>query len=143
MASVRAFAKYHGMKYITFTFLHNRKEKCVTKEEFDLLYSVNEDVNRPNPPSIGDDLESFLGRIKSGQICSDISPYDKEYQWSFNSCLLTPEEMVKLQQKDETFLKTFSIPDPDIPKAKMDESESTKKFSKSFCWRKTYFMNHV
>ena len=131
------------MKFVTFTFFDNKKSNCITQEDLEVLYNIDEDVDRQSYPSIGEDLECFLQRIKSGQICTDMTPYKEESQGSFNSCLLTPEEMVKLHQKDQNFLKTFTWPDPDVPKAKMDQSESKKKFSKSFGHRRTFFMNHV
>ena len=138
--SFKTFAETCRIEKATFTFVASKKQRCITKEDFEVFYKVDEDVDRRDDVSIGEDLESLLERIKSGKICNGLVPVNDEMKESFNIQLLTPEEMVKLQQKDETFLKTFASNDPDVPKKKMDESDSKKKFSYSSCWRKTCFM---
>ena len=138
--SVKTFAVQCGIENAIFTFLVTKKTRCITQENFEDLYKTDEDVDERDDLSIGEDLESLIERIKSGEIGKGLVPVNDEYKESFNLKLLTPEEMTKLQQKDESFMKTFSEKDPDIPKETMDKSDSKKKFSSSTCWRKTCFM---
>ena len=51
--------------------------------------------SRSGKISIGEDLESFLERIRND--VSSIPEYD-EYKESFDICLLRPEEIIKLEQ---------------------------------------------
>ena len=139
MHPVQTLMRKFDFQIATFTFLACRKSHCITQEEFEENYCVDDQIDDRNDLSVGEDLESFLERIKNGVICKETLPVNDEYKESFNLCLLKPEEMVKLQQQNETFIKTFSRTNPDIPKALMAESESKKKFSKTFCWRKTCF----
>ena len=138
--SFETFAETCGIKNAMFTFVASHKKWCITSEDFEIFYKVDEDVDRRDDVSIGEDLESLLERIKSGEFCNSLVPVNDEYKESFNIQLLTPEEMVKLEQKDKTFMETFACNNPDVPKEKMDESDSKKKFSYSSCWRKTSFM---
>ena len=126
----------YGLGKATFTFLATKKSHCITQEQFEADYQTDADIATRKDLSIGEDLESFKDRIRSGIYCND------EYKESFNLCLLTPREMVKLHKREETYIRTYSNRNPDIPRTTMKNSESKKKFSKSYCWRKTCFVRH-
>ena len=95
--------------------------------------------------SVGEDLETFIERIKHGEINKDTTPEDGERKYSFLLCLLDKEERKKLEQKDEDFRKTFSEGywrrEPDVPEAEWKASESNMKFARSECNRITYFID--
>ena len=131
----------YGLKNVTITFVAAEKSHCITKEQFETDYKINVDTDQREDLSIGEDLESLIGRIKSGQICknANLDSSLDEYKESFNLCLLTPDENAKLKT-DKMYINTYSQDDPDIPEAIMNMCDSKKKFSKTYCWRKTYFL---
>ena len=93
--------------------------------------------------SVGEDLETFIERIKNGEINKDTIPEDGEIIYPFLLCLLDKEERKKLEQKDYDFMKTFWFNDngkADVPEAEWKASESNMKFARSTCDRRTYFI---
>lgn len=124
--SFKTFAKTCGIENATFTFVASKKQRCITKEDFEVFYKVDEDDDRRDDLSIGEDLESLLERIKSGEFCNSLVPVNDEYKESFNIQLLTSEEMVKLKQKDKTFMETFASNDPDVTKEKWTNRNQRK-----------------
>ena len=127
------------------------REHCITKERYDELYKANEESERMDL-SVGEDLETFIGKIKNGKINKDTIRKFGDRRPHFRSkmfllCLLNKEERKKLQQKDQPFMKTFRegyIKDgrgADVPEAEWKRSESNMKFAKSYSFRETYFID--
>ena len=121
------------------------KEVCITKEKFEEMYKTEEESETRMDLSVGEDLETFVERIKNREINKyTISEYG-EYKISFLLCLLDKEERKKLDQKDRDFMKTFWNTfrgrKADVPEAEWNASESNLKFSKSLCNRCTYFID--
>ena len=122
-----------------------RKHKCITKEEYEELYKTNEETEERMDLSVGEDLETFIGRIKNGEINKYTIPKTGEEELTFLLCLLDKEERKKLEQKDEDFMETFwwhvdFRREADVPEAEWKASESNMKFARSGCSRKTYFI---
>ena len=118
------------------------KEVCITKEKFEEMYKTEEESETRMDLSVGEDLETFIERIKNGEINKDTIPEDGENKISSLLCLLDKEERKKLEQKDEDFMKTFAWEkEADVPEAEWNASESNLKFSASGCIRFTYFIN--
>ena len=127
------------------------KQNCITKEKYLEMYKTNEDSEKRKDLSVGEDLETFIGNIKSGKLKKDTIPEDGDYKLVYNEsfllCLLDEEESNKLEQEDEDFMETFHDfidPDyrsPDVPAAEWAASESSLKFARSECWRATYFID--
>ena len=119
-----------------------RKDECITKEKFEEMYQTKEESETRMDLSVGEDLETFIERIKNGEINKDtISEYG-EWKDLFLLCLLDKEERKKLEQKDEDFMETFLLGrEADVPEAEWNASESNLKFSKSFGSRETYFID--
>ena len=124
------------------------KEKCITKEKFEEMYKTEEESETRMDLSVGEDLETFIERIKNGKINKDTIPEGGEKvagKWPFLLCLLDKEERKKLEQKDEDFMLTFYETqfgnEADVPKAEWDASESNLKFSYSLCSRVTHFID--
>ena len=114
-------------------------EKCITKERFEKMYKTEKESETRKDLSVGEDLESFIERIKNEEINKDTVPED--YKRSFLLCLLAKEERTKLEKKDKDFMKTFVRRRKlDVPEAEWNASESNLKFSKSECYRVTYFI---
>ena len=107
------------------------------------MYETNEESEKRMDLSVGEDLETFIGRIKNGEINKDTIPEDGEYKNLFLLCLLDKEERKKLEQKDYDFMETFWWNDgkADVPEAEWKASESNMKFAKSKCLRTTYFID--
>ena len=121
------------------------KENCITKEKYEEMYKTNEESEKRMDLSVGEDLETFIGRIKNGEINKDTIPERGEYKGLFLLCLLDKEERKKLEQKDEDFMKTFwehvKGGEADVPEAEWKASESNMKFTRSECVRQTYFID--
>ena len=121
------------------------KFNCVTKEKYEKMYKTNEESEKRMDLSVGEDLETFIGRIKNGEINKDTISKDGEEKNLFLLCLLDKEERKKLEQKDydfmETFLEHYLRREADVPEAEWKASESNMKFARSNCWRYTYFID--
>ena len=119
-----------------------RKNNCITEENFEEMYQTKEESETRMDLSVGEDLETFIERIKNGKINKDTIPVDGEEKESFLLCLLDKEERKKLEQKDGDFMKTFFYGrEADVPEAEWKASESNMKFARSKCWRDTYFID--
>ena len=68
------------------------KENCITKEKFEEMYKTKEESETRMDLSVGEDLETFIERIKNGDINKDSIPEDGERMVSFLLCLLDEEE---------------------------------------------------
>ena len=121
------------------------KENCITKEKFDEMYKTKEESEERMDLSVGEDLETFIEKIKNGEINKDTIPEDGEEKETFLLCLLDEEERKKLERKDKDFMETFFEHiierEADVPEAEWKASESNMKFAKSRCYRKTYFID--
>ena len=104
------------------------------------MYKTKEESETRMDLSVGEDLETFIERIKNGEINKDTIPERGENKDLFLLCLLDKEERKKLEQKDEDFMKTF-LWEADVPQAEWNASESNLKFSKSLCIRNTYYID--
>ena len=103
------------------------------------MYKTEEKSETRMDLSVGEDLETFIERIKNGEINKDTIPEDGDRKYLFLLCLLDKEERKKLEQKDEDFMETFCW-EADVPEAEWNASESNLKFSRSICFRQTYFI---
>ena len=123
------------------TVVHMDKHYCITKEKFEEMYQTKEESETSMDFSAGEDLETFIERIKNGKINKDTIPERGDYKVSFLLCLLDKEERKKLERQDEDFMDTFRLEKADVSEAEWSASESNLKFSKSRCFRKTYFID--
>ena len=110
------------------------------------MYKIDEESEKRMNLSVGEDLETFIHRIKNGEINKDTIPERGEVKDLFLLCLLDKEERRKLEQKDEDFMETFSwnrigFGRADVPEAEWNASDSNLKFSQSLCERETYFID--
>ena len=136
--------KQHGLDSAMLTIIGMEKQNCITKETFEKFYQVDKDIDERDDLSIGEDLESFIRRIKLGEINKQTIPKGGELKESFKFSLLNEDEKRKLEIKDEDFMKTFFMgewDEADVPDAEMKMSESKLKFARSFCYRETYLIN--
>ena len=135
------------------------KEECISKEKFEEMYKTAEENETRMDLSVGEDLETFIERIKNGEINKDTIPEDFrddsiDFKRSFSLCLLDNEERKKLAQKNEDFMETFDLygyirldgnirlrREADVPEAEWNASKSNLKFSKSLCSRETHFVD--
>ena len=121
------------------------KENCITKETYDEMYKINEESEERMDLSVGEDLETLIGRIKNGEINKDTVSEQGERNRTFLLCLLDKEERKKLEQKDEDCMKKFYEHwigrEADVPEAEWEASESNMKFARWDCERHTYFID--
>jgi len=118
------------------------KHHCITKEKVEEMYQTKEKNETRMDLSVGEDLESFIARIKNREINKYTIPEDGEDKESFLLCLLDEEERKKLDQKDFDFIETFSWSGrADVTEAEWNTSESNLKFSESGCSRNTYYID--
>ena len=125
------------------------KYNCITKEAYEEMYKTNEETDERMDLSVGEDLETFIGRIKNGEINKETIPEEGELSNTFLLCLLDEEERKKLERKEEDFMETFVWheygiekygEEADVPEAEWIASESNMKFARSDCRRWTYFI---
>ena len=87
------------------------KENRITKQKFEEMYKTKENATRMDL-SVGEDLETYIERIKNGKINKDTISKRGERKKSFLLCLLDEEE-----------------------------ADSNLKFSESGCSRYTYYID--
>ena len=118
------------------------KEKCITKEKYEELYKIDEEIEAKEDLSLGDDLETFVTNVQHGEITKKTIS-DENWNSFFLIRLLDTKDRKKLDQKDQEFMETFEyniVGKADVPKEEWDLSESNLKFSQSFCSRLTLFI---
>ena len=140
-----------GLESALVTTVWMAKEKCITKEQFDILYGITneegeiktDNLEVRDDLSVGEDLETFIQRIKNGEITKEIFPEGDDKKTSYLLCLLDKEERRKLDRKDQKFFETFFTgTDADVPEDEWKKTEFKHlKFSRSFASRKTYFID--
>ena len=136
--------KKFGCTSAILSLIYMHREKCITKERCEEMYKTNEESEKRMDLSVGEDLETFIEKIKNGEINKVTIPRYGDYKKSFLLCLLDQDERKKLEQKDEAFLETFyehGLRGADVPEAEWKASESNMKFAKSYCRRATYFID--
>ena len=127
------------------------KENCIKKEEFDIEYGITnteekneKDVKQEREDyTVGEDLETFVKRIRIGEITKESIPEDGEYKSSNILCLLDNEERKKLDMKDPDYLETFIHGEnADVSEEDWKTTEYKHlKFSKSIAFRRTYVID--
>ena len=99
------------------------------------MYKTKEESETRMDLSVGEDLETFIERIKNGEINKEL-----DFKSSFLLCLLDKVERKKLEEKNEDFMKTF-LWGRKADVSEWKESESNLKFSRSVCLRFTYLID--
>ena len=141
---IKKALKKFGGKSAILSIIDMFKDDCITKETYEKMYRINEESEKRRDLSVGEDLETFIKRIKNGKINKDTIPCDGEFGHSFLLCLLDEEERKKLEQKDEDFMWTFVSNcrgNADVSEAEWAASDSNLKFTNTDCYRYTYFIN--
>ena len=119
------------------------KENCITKEKYEEKYKTNEESEKRMDLSVGEDLETFIEKIKNGKINEDTIPEEGDRRTTFLLCLLDKEDRKKLERKDEALMETFlwyGRGEVDVQEAEWEASESNLKFTNTDCYRTTYFI---
>ena len=125
------------------SLIHMRKLNCITRERYEKMYLTNEKTEERMNLSVGEDLETFIEKIKNGEVRKSTIPDEGDYEGTFLLNLLDKEERKQLEHKDVAFLKTFDfnkIGEVDVPEAEWKSSKSNSKFARSYCSRRTYFI---
>ena len=141
---IKKALKKFNCKSAILSLISMNKSYCITMEKYDKMYKTNEESDKRKDLSVGEDLETFIGRIKNGEINKETIPKFGEWEKMFLLCLLDKEERKKLEQKDDDFMKTFFFGDvgkADVPEAEWKASESNMKFAQSWCFRRTYLID--
>ena len=147
----RALQKF-GFASAILSLIGMSKYHCITKEKYEELYKTNEDSEKRMVLSVGEDLETFIEKIKNGEI-NKYTILDKTGNTSltgdvsdtFLLCLLDKDERKKLAQKDKAYMTTYVNHllgrDVDVPEDEWKASDSKMKFAKFECRRWTYFID--
>ena len=128
----KAMNKY-SLKSVMVTTFYMRREFLITnekKEEYCLgnISSLQESIN--------DDLESFFQDLENGH-----KPRDDVYLYYLPK--LSGEEMQLAERKDPNFNETLWVPEKNVGEAEMRRSESSSKFVKGWCNRKTFIIKDL
>ena len=128
--------KKYKINFSLFTIISMFKSHLVTKEVMEDYYKgLFKDESDFDKASVNDDLEILLDEIKLGNNFVNLPPPLGMY------CLPKPteEELYLLNNKDETYLRTFADfhadDSPDIDEDEMNLSESKSKFAYCMCYR--------
>ena len=138
--SIRKASKKFGCTSALLSLIEMTRHKCITKEKYEKMYKANEENEEREDLSVGEDLETFIRKVKDGKMNRETIPVNGDINHTFLLCRLDKEERKKLDQKDKTFMRTF-LGNPDVPVAEWNESESNLKFARSICQRNTYFLD--
>ena len=141
------------------TFISMTKDCCLTKEDLERrnipygrIKGFGPEIQREykwnaNPnfrfeddssylnnelPSVGNDLESFIRRVKAGLIRKRKISCHGEMQKSFQLSLLSDEDIKKLEIEDIEYMDSFW--------STSNVSKSDMIFSRSKCYRRTYII---
>ena len=147
----QAFEKF-CYKSLMVSMIGMWKANCIKKEEFEIEYGItNTDEDKKDEDkkdveeerddyTVGEDLETFIKRIKNGEITKESIPKDGEYKDLILLCLLDKKERKKLDLKDSDYLETFIHGEnADVPEEDWATTEYKHlKFSKSIAFRRTY-----
>ena len=134
---IKKALKKFGFTSAILSKIYMVKTNCITMEKYEEMYKTNEESEKREDLSVGEDLETFIGNIKMGKF-----PISEDYNPSFLLCLLDTAKRRKLEEKDKDFLQTFYDVEADVPDAEWKESESNMKFAKFSCRRRTYFISN-
>ena len=85
---IRRVLKKFGRTSALLSFIRRRKYNCITKEQFDEMYKTNQESEERIDLSVGDELETFTGSIKSGVIEKELFSGGEDYKHTFLLCLL-------------------------------------------------------
>ena len=85
---IKKALKKFGYTSAILSNIHMAKENCITKEKYEEMYKTDEENEKRMDLSVGEDLETFIGRIKNGEINKDTIPEYGEYKSLFLLCLL-------------------------------------------------------
>ena len=153
-SNIKQAIKKFGYKSAMVTEVWMIKENCITKEQFDIEYGITneegeiktDNLEERDDLSVGEDLETYIRRIKNGEITKETIPggeRDGERKRSHLFCLLDKEERRKLDTKDQQFFETFLQTElADVPEEEWKKTEFKHlKFSRSFAERRTYFID--
>ena len=133
---IKKALKKFNCKSAILTDICMTKRNCITKEKYEEMYKTNEESEKRMDLSVGEDLETFIERIKNGKI--------GEHKETFLLCLLDKEQRKKLEEKDEYIMRTFYgnlSGRADVPEVEWKASECNMKYARSECLRKTYFID--
>ena len=111
------------------TILYMSKDKLITSEKQQEHY-----LDKTYTVTITEDLECLLENIRLGKqlLCM---PYYFDHTYYLPK--LTKREMRLVEKKNRSYLATFRFRDPDVGEEEMKLSESSSKFVKGWCRRKT------
>ena len=65
---IRIALKKFGFTSALFSLIGMVKMNCITKEKYEKMYKSNEESEESEDLSIGEDLETFIGKIKNGEV---------------------------------------------------------------------------
>ena len=134
----------YGLKCAMLSIIYMHKNNCITKENFLQDYQTSKELETRDDLSVGEDLETFIKRIKNGELNENTIPERGESKGTFLLCLMDSEARKKLDRKDDDFLATFwdnDCGEVDIPLDEWQNSKSNLKFTSSISWRVTYYID--
>ena len=71
---IKKALKKFGCTSAILSRIYMYKENCITKEKYEEMYKTDEESEKRMDLSVGEDLETFIGRIKNGEINKDTIP---------------------------------------------------------------------
>ena len=137
----------YGYELAVLSIVNMWRETVITKEEFDIEYGIKDDeeiemLDREDI-SVGEDLETFIRRIKNCQVNETTVPDNGDRNGVRLLCLLDVEERRKLEAEDPDYIRTFESGDisgiADDPDTETEYKDL--KFAMSQAWRRTFIID--
>ena len=66
--TIRKALKRFGYTSALLSMIYMFKFGCITKEKYEEIYKANEEIEEREDLSVGEDLETFIGKIKDGKM---------------------------------------------------------------------------
>ena len=100
---------YWPLNYAKLSVIYMHKNNCITKENFLQDYQTSKELQTRDDLSIGEDLETFIKRIKNGDLNKKTVPERGESKGRFLLCLMDSEERKNWIEKMTIFGQRFGI----------------------------------
>lgn len=100
--SIKKPLKKFGHASALYSEINMVKQNCIPKEKYERMYKTNEESEKREDLSVGEELETFIGNLKMGKF-----PTREDYKPSFLLCLHDTVSLI--QKKEENWKKKMKI----------------------------------
>ena len=128
----------YGIHSARLTIIGMARWNLVTKEKMKQAYKgeLKNERGWRNQESVHDDLETFFKNLLDSK-----EPKEEDVVWSFFTPKLTKEELKLVEERNEDFMSTLYLSNPDVDPKEMKLSDLKSKYLRGYCRRHTCQLN--